>query len=179
MTRRSADDQGVSLIELVAVVAILGVVGLVMGTLFSNVWRSQEAVNAQSQATTRGQLIASEVERAMRNAIAFDVSADGTTLRVNTALGGGLRCQAFQLAADGLHMTVASAPAPAAASGWPLWQTDVTVASGSFITKSGTSISYSFNALSKSGSRAVAAPVRFQGMAYMRNSAAGSLGPCW
>lgn len=177
MKRRSPDEQGVSLIELVVVVAILGVVGLVMGTLFSNVWRSQEAVNAQSQATTRGQLIASEVERAMRNAIAFDVSADGTMLRVNTALGGGLRCQAFQLAADGLHMTVASAPA--AASGWPLWQTDVTVASGSFITKSGTSISYSFDALSKSGSRAVAAPVRFQGTAYMRNSAAGSLGPCW
>jgi prepilin-type N-terminal cleavage/methylation domain-containing protein len=177
MTPRSQDDRGVSLIELVVVVAILGVVSLVLGTLFSNMWRSQVAVAAQSQATTRGQLVASEVERAMRNAVAFDVSADGSTIRVNTALGGGLQCQAFQLAADGLHMTVSSSPAPS--SGWPVWQADVAAGSGAFISQSGNSVAYNFDALSRSGAQAVAAPVHFQGTAYMRNSAAGSLSPCW
>lgn len=177
MTRRRQDDRGVSLVELVVVVAILGVVSLVLGTLFSNIWRSQAAVAAQSQATTRGQLIASEVERAMRNAVAFDVSADGSTIRVNTALGGALKCQAFRLAADGLHMTVSASPA--ASSGWPLWQTDVAAGSGAFISKNGNSIDYTFDALSRSGSQTVAAAVHFQGTAYMRNSAAGSLSPCW
>ncbi|MFD6700112.1 MULTISPECIES: hypothetical protein [unclassified Microbacterium] len=168
---------GISLIELVVVVAILGVVSLVLGTLFSNIWRSQVAVSAQSQATARGQLVASEMERAMRNAVAFDVSADGSTIRVNTALSGGLQCQAFQLAADGLHMSVSSSPA--VPSGWPLWQTDVTAGSGAFASKNGNSIAYNFDALSKSGAQTVAAPVHFQGTAYMRNSAAGSLSPCW
>ncbi|GAA4480311.1 type II secretion system protein [Microbacterium panaciterrae] len=171
-------DDGLSLIELIVVVIILGILGTVIATIFVNTWKSEEAVRTQSQATTSGQLVSSEIERAMRNAVAFDVSADGSTLRVDSSLGGNRQCQAFSLLADGAHMTVTAAPA--AASGWPIWQKNIAQSGAPFFVKSGNTVTYTFSALSKSDSGTVAAaPVRFTGTAYMRNAAAGSLAPCW
>ena len=173
------EDAGFSLIELIIVVVIIGLLGLVIGTIFTNMWRAQEAVGLQTQATTRGQLVASEIERAMRNAIAFDVSADGSTLRVNSSFTGGRECQAFSLAADGAHMSVASAPA--APSGWPIWQSDIAAISGSpFFSSDGDTVTYAFNAVSKAADGSiVAAPVRFTGKVFMRNAVEGTLSPCW
>ena len=172
------EDGGLSLIELIVVVVILGILGTVIVMIFVNTWKSEEAVRTQSQATTSGQLVSSEIERAMRNAVAFDVSPDGSTLRVNSSLSGSRQCQAFSLAADGAHMTVAASPA--AASGWPIWQKNIASSGPPFFAKSGNSVTYAFSALSKSDAGTVAAaPVQFTGTAYMRNAAAGSLSPCW
>lgn len=179
MRRRLREDDGVSLIELIVVVVIIGILGTIIVMIFTNTLKSEDAVRTQTEATTKGQLVASEIERAMRNAVAFDVSADGTTLRVNSSLTGSRECQAFSVAADGAHMTVASAPA--AASAWPLWQRNIAQAGATpFFSKNGSAVTYTFNALSASDTGVIAAaPVHFSGTVYMRNAAAGSLAPCW
>ncbi|OZB83382.1 prepilin-type N-terminal cleavage/methylation domain-containing protein [Microbacterium sp. 13-71-7] len=176
---KKSADEGLSLIELIIVIVILGILGLVMGTIFGNTWRAQEAVRLQTQATSRGQLVASEIERAMRNAIAFDVSADGSTLRVNSSFTGGHQCQAFSLASDGAHMTVTSAPA--APSGWPTWQSDIAPISGSpFFSSNGGTVTYAFDSVSRATDGSIAAaPVRFTGKVFMRNTGVGTLSPCW
>jgi len=177
MTRVGRDD-GFSLIELIVVVVILGIFGIVIGSIFANTWRAQEAVRLQTQATTRGQLVASEIERAVRNAVAFDVSLDGSTLRVNSSFAGPRECQAFALTSDGAHMSVTSAPA--ASSGWPVWQSDIAPAGGRFFTANGAIVTYAFDSVSKGADGSIAgAPVRFTGQVYMRNTGEGTLSPCW
>ena len=42
---------------------------------------------SETEATNRGQLVSSAIERAVRNALAVEVSG-GDTLRVHTSLGG-------------------------------------------------------------------------------------------
>ncbi len=96
--------------------------------MFINMWLTQEHVDAQTQATTHGQLVSSEVEKAMRNAAGFKVIDAGSTLLVETSFSGAEKCQAFHFDPAGgvegqgtLHMVLASAPAPAPSAGYA-WQ---------------------------------------------------------
>ncbi len=59
-----------------------------IATIFVNSWRTQEQVTSVTQATNRGQVVGSTIERAMRNALYFDVTESGTVLRVRTSLDG-------------------------------------------------------------------------------------------
>lgn len=97
------NDGGLTLIELIVAIVVSGIVIVTIGTIFINSWRTQEQVVSTTEATNRGQVVASMIERAMRNALFFEVSEGGTVgatgnvLRVRTSLTGTLRCQAFQL----------------------------------------------------------------------------------
>lgn len=97
------DDAGLTLIELIAAIVVSGIVILTIAMIFINSWRAQAQVVSTTEATNRGQVVASMIERAMRNALYFEVSeggivgATGNVLHVRTSLTGNLRCQAFQL----------------------------------------------------------------------------------
>lgn len=97
------DDDGLGLLELIVAVVVSGIVIIAMGMMFINSWRAQEQVISTTEATNRGQVVSSMIERAMRNALYFEVrngaavASAGDALYVRTSLAGSLRCQAFQL----------------------------------------------------------------------------------
>ncbi|WP_457101726.1 type IV pilus modification PilV family protein [Microbacterium sp. P5_E9] len=174
MNRRSNED-GVSLIELVVYVLLLAIVMSAVAVIFVNTWKAQQSVTAQTRATTRGQLVSSEVERAMRNAIAFDLSPDGTTLKVQTSLTGEQECQGFYFSGHEVRMIVKSSPITKSPDQWNQWQSgiDQDGVTAYLQPLSTRGVRYTFQAA------APAAPVRFTGETYMRNSVAGTVAPCW
>lgn len=182
MTEDDQDESGITLIELIVYIVVLGIVMSVITMIFINTWQAQASVTSQTQATTRGQLVSSEIEKAMRNAEGFrvldnggNVVASGNILEVNTSFTGTRKCQAFAMTANGLAMTLASSPTTSAVYDWPVWQERVEgVGGGDVFTTIGSSgVTYAFNATSDS------APVRFAGDTYTRNQVVGSMGGCW
>lgn len=169
-------EAGLSLVELIVVILITGIFMGAVAMIFVNSWRTQEDVVSVSEATDRGQLVSSAVERAVRNAVAVDVSnADGgTTLRVRTTLGGALACQGFFLVDGGSHWTTGPGALGATPSAWPAW-TDGVVQQGSnpfFVLTADGVVEYAFDVTTESS------PVRFRGEVSPRSLAEGS-SPCW
>lgn len=172
-TTKGNSDYGLSLIELVVYVLVSSVLLLATSAILVNSWTTQQNVTNVTDATNRGQVITSTVERAMRNAIAFDVSLDGTTLRVHTSLPGALACQGFYLANGESRMSISSS-ALAPFSAWSIWQPGVTQrGSTPFFAETGPTVSYTFDVST------TAAPVRFAGRAAARSAATGVSAPCW
>lgn len=179
--RTSAEkDSGFSLVELIVVVVILGILGSLITIIFANTWRTQTNVTDQTQATTRGQLIASEIERAMRNAVAFEIEGGGTILKINTSLDNDHKCQGFTFDAGKLRMTVAGWPATTPST-WPVWQEQVGQAGTTpyFVAKGSNGVAYTFDATAADPTVTATSPVHFAGDAFMRNAAEGTMSPCW
>jgi prepilin-type N-terminal cleavage/methylation domain-containing protein len=173
-TRPEGDEElGLTLIELIVAVLVASVLLAAAAAILSNSWTTQRNVTSVSDATNRGQLISSGVERAMRNAIAFDVSVDGTTLRVHTSLGGSLTCQGFALVSGESRMSLSSS-ALSASTNWPSWQAGIQQQGSSpYFTQSGSQVAYRFDIGTSS------APVRFVGQAGTRTASTGVSAPCW
>lgn len=168
-----SDDDGISLIELIVYVLIASVLLLATAAILSNSWSTQRNVTNVTNATNRGQVMTSTIERAMRNAIAFDVSVDGSTLLVHTSLTGSLACQGFSLVTGESRMSL-SPTALGASSTWPVWQPGVAQrGSTPFFAETGTTVAYTFDITT------TAAPVRFAGQAAARSAATGVSAPCW
>jgi Tfp pilus assembly protein PilW len=167
------DDSGLSLVELIVYVLVGSIVVLATAAILINSWTTQRNVTNVSDATNRGQVVTSTIERAMRNAIAFDVSLDGTTLMVHTSLPGHLECQGFNLTAGQSRLKTSSS-ALGVASGWNVWQQGVAQrGSTPFFAETGQSITYAFDITTS------AAPVRFAGQTAARSAATGVSAPCW
>ncbi|NLP85910.1 prepilin-type N-terminal cleavage/methylation domain-containing protein [Microbacterium sp. CFH 90308] len=171
------DDTGLSLIELIVALVVGGIVIGAMATIFINTWKTQEEVTTVSQATSRGQLVGSTIERALRNATEYQVTADGTELRVYTTLGGSLECQGFRLTAGSLRMSstsIASGGLAADATTWPEWQTGIAARGTTpFLEPVGSAVTYTFDVTTESAS------VRFAGEASARTPLKGDDGGCW
>jgi prepilin-type N-terminal cleavage/methylation domain-containing protein len=171
------DDSGVGLIELLVAMIVGGLVVAAAATILINSWLTQEAVVSTTNATNRGQVMGSTIERAMRNARDFQVAPDdddGTELRVWTTLSGSLECQGFQLVPGGAKLaTSAGSPLPAVST-WGPWDTGV-VQHGSepFFSRVGETVTYTFDLTTES------VPVHFVGEAYMRSTPKGAVSPCW
>ncbi|GAA5204604.1 hypothetical protein [Microbacterium jejuense] len=171
-------DAGLTLIELIVGLLVSTLVLIAIATTLANAFIAQDDVTTTTQATSRGQLMSSAVERAMRNARAYKVDGtDGNDLYVWTTLGGSQTCQAFRLIAGTAR--IASGPGPInAPSTWPIWQTGIAQRSiaGSpvlFFTETSDGVTYTFDIKTK------AAPVRFDGAAIVRFTSAGGTNPCW
>lgn len=184
MTERdSFDDEGLSLIELIVGMVVSTIVLVAAGTVLINSWLAQQDVVATTEATNRGQVIASMIERAMRNARDFTVlpdDASGTELRVWTSLPGGLECQGFQLAVPGARFATADGSPLPAASTWVHWQdgvrhlrNDATIA---FFVREGDSVNYAFEIYD---SAAETAAVQLSGEASKRYEGVEGTSPCW
>ncbi|MGX5771327.1 hypothetical protein ACWKWN_11285 [Microbacterium trichothecenolyticum] len=107
----SRSEAGMTLIELIVGVVVSLLVLSGIASVLVNSFLTQNAVLSTSEATNRGQLVGSAVEKAMRNAVYSTVTAGGTILLVETtfdAPGDARHCQAFRLA-DETAQTASSA----------------------------------------------------------------------
>ncbi|HWU29683.1 MAG TPA: hypothetical protein VN041_11425 [Microbacterium sp.] len=178
------DEDGLSLIELIITVLIIGVLGIAIGMIFINSVRAQDTVTTTTEATNSGQLYGQSIERAMRNAQAFDVTDSGRMLRVQTSLAGAKQCQAFWITKpsgssdDALYMTSNASTLPGAlTSSWPKpWHEVGGVATGDggvYFADGGDRVSFSFNI------KTDAAPVTITGSAARRFPSTGGANTCW
>lgn len=168
------DDTGLSLVELIVYIVLTGLVLGAVSIILVNSWRTQENVTSQSEATTRGQVMASTVERAMRNALDFEVSVDGTQLRVRTSLAGALACQGFRLTTGQALMTLSATALPSNAATWGQWESGITQrGSTPFFAATGGTLTYTFDIATET------VPVRFAGEASIRSTPTGESAPCW
>lgn len=167
--KQGADgDAGVSLIELIIYVMIASVVLGAVAMILINSWSTQENVVSETEATNRGQLVSSAIERAVRNGLAVEVTG-ANTLKVRTSLGGSLQCQGFGLGGDAT-MTMNAGPL---GSGWPEWEDGIAAIPGEpLLASDGTTVTYAFQITT------TAAPVRFVGTVSARNPT-GVTSPCW
>ncbi|KAF2411685.1 hypothetical protein B1729_18990 [Microbacterium sp. B35-04] len=133
MYRPRNDDDGLGLIELIVAIVVSGIVLIAIASMFINSWRTQEQVASVTEATNRGQVIGSAIERAMRNALWFDVPAvyGGEVLVVSTSLEGTLKCQGFRFTAGGApeygaaQLSMAEVSLSGDSTNWPEWNTGV------------------------------------------------------
>ncbi|MDT0143885.1 hypothetical protein [Microbacterium sp. PRC9] len=121
----SQSDAGMTLIELIVglVVSVLVLSGI--ASVLINAFLTQSAVLSTSEATNRGQLVGSAVEKAMRNAVYSTVTAGGTVLLVETTFdspGDARHCQAFRLADKTAQM--ASSATDITVPVWGTWLQD-------------------------------------------------------
>ncbi|MDR7190286.1 Tfp pilus assembly protein PilW [Microbacterium sp. BE35] len=174
-TSAISGDAGLSLIELIIYILLSSLLLSAMAVVLVNSWSTQKDVASVTQATNRGQVIGSAIERAMRNALDFDVDdATGTELRVRTSLGGNLACQAFLLKDGDARFTTSSGALPTLASDWARWENGIAqYASTPFFVENGDVVTYTFDIETDS------APVRFSGEAAARSTATGVSSPCW
>lgn len=177
-------DAGLTLIELIVGIVVSTIVLAAVGTIFINSWLTQNDVLSTSEATNRGQLMGSSIEKAMRNALYFEVKASGSELWVRTTFSDSRHCQAFRVS-DGMAETKSDATSVAAGP-WGTWldvadydsfEVNVVVpAAGAFTqtpsTGTGTSLDYDFSVDTDS------APVQFSGDVSIRAGEAGN-GGCW
>jgi Tfp pilus assembly protein PilW len=178
---KEADDFGLGLIELLVGILVSTIVLIGVGTILVNSWLTQSDVLSTSEATNRGQLVSSSVEKAMRNALFFDVRPGGTELVVHTSFTGNRQCQAFHLADDIAEMKTSEIDIDLQA--WGTWleaDTDrgwqaLVAQSGStpFFVKTGETLTYTFDIETDS------APVRFRGEASTRSVGTWGSSPCW
>lgn len=173
--RRALGEEGVTLVELIlySMITMLVLSGLTM--IFINMWNAQSDVETVTHSTARGQQVGAQIERAVRNAEAVQVSDAGRTLRVHTTLGGGLACQAWSV--DDGTLYIDSGTGPLAASGswgdWAEWGRDlVNVPGTEFFAGDASGLSYAFRFTT------TGAPVDIAGEAHARSSTGGTA-PCW
>lgn len=101
--RVRSDDSGLTLIEMVIYMTLAVVVGTIVVSMFIGTIKGQDQVTSTTQATTKGQLAASIIEKAMHNATAFAIADGGKTLKVLTTLAKP--CQQFTLQRDAAQST--------------------------------------------------------------------------
>lgn len=139
--RASRDDEGLTLVELIIYMSLTVVVGTIVVSMFISTIQTQERVTAVTQATTRGQVVAQSIEKALRNAV--DVSIEGTngdTLKVLTTLSGAGTCQAWRVTSAGTLQVSTGA----GFTSWGDMATNVVTLSGArFFAQDATRIAYS------------------------------------
>ena len=164
------DDDGLSLIELIVAVLVSGIILVTVAMILVNSWRAQEDVVSVSEATNRGQLIGSAIEKAVRNAV-YVTTPNSDTLLVRTALSE--KCFGFHIgpaedvtggSITTVTTTVGAGPLPATTS-WPIWDPQIELdGSKSSLTKVGTTVRYVFVIETD------ASPVRIQGEVAQRSN---------
>jgi len=151
-SQSAADEHGLSLIELIVVVVVLGLILSGVAVMFANILTTEQNVTTQSDATVRGQSFASRIEKAMRDASAYSWSSGSLTVQMGS--GGSATCEMFSAATANVRLK------------------DDAV---TFSSAGSRGIHYAFQAIggAPQGTSPVgAAPVKFSGDAFMRNSTA-------
>jgi prepilin-type N-terminal cleavage/methylation domain-containing protein len=126
------DDRGFTLIELLASSLIFAAIFTVIGSIFISLVRTQESVEATTQTTNVGQLIARSIDDGIRNSSGFQLSTigDDQLLTARTASSGAAltwTCVAWYYAAGGdgsirtfSSSTAIATPSAAQLANWTL-----------------------------------------------------------
>lgn len=176
MTERenSPDDAGITLIEVILYVLLSSLILIPVTMILITSVTTQRDVASVTEATSRGQSMGAVIERAVRNGLAVDVSADGTQLKVRTSLEGSLACQAFLLTDGQARVTQTPTLIPADATTWSDWEKGIARDGMTpYFVATGTNVVYAFAIATDS------APVRIVGEAAPRTVASGVSAPCW
>lgn len=171
---RLRSDDGLSLIEVIVVVVLVAILSGGLATILANSWSAQEDVSTTTTATNQGQVFASSVERAVRNAEAIEVTG-GSVLTVRTTLPGARQCQSFRFTSsagvgDAAYMASGSS-APAWGGAW-ITEKATVIGGQPYFAFGGDAVTYAFRITTDS------APVLFQGRVAARNTLGGGA-PCW
>lgn len=137
----SADERGVTLIELITVIALIGVVFGGLTAVLMGIWSAQRTVTDTTQATTQADAVSTALDRALRNAQAIKISDSGATLQVRTSLPRQNRCQGFAVVAGALRVHQ-SADALPDRSTWSPWVKTAAGAGPASFTMQQTKIAY-------------------------------------
>jgi Tfp pilus assembly protein PilW len=168
------DDAGVSLVELIIYALVASLVVGAASVILVNSWVTQSNVTSVTDATNRGQTISATIERAMRNALDFEVSLDGQTLRVRTSLDGDLRCQGFHISGGTARWVLVDQDLPVSTAAWTEWETGVRQnGTTPYFVPGSKDVTYTFDIATDS------APVRFEGKGAARSALSGESAPCW
>ena len=172
--RLRSDDEGLSLIDLIMVVMLVGILSGGLAMILVNSWSAQEDVSSTTTATNKGQVFASSIERAVRNAEAIEVTG-ASVLKVRTTLSGERQCQSFRFdasasAGDAAYMASGSS-APAWGGAW-ITEKAAPIGGQPYFAFAGDAVTYAFRITTDS------APVLFQGRVAARNTLGGGA-PCW
>ena len=175
MTTRPASrtgDSGLSLIELLVAIVLGGILVTAILSIFINSWRTQDEVTSVTQATNRGQLVGSMIERAVRNSLFIEVNGAGDELRVRTSFDGtSMKCQGFKIAPTGVRLATSST---GIGTTWPAWQPAIrTTGSTPYFTLTNGVLTYTFDVQTES------APVRISGDVAVRSDQETGNGGCW
>ena len=172
--QRASREAGITLIEVILYVLLSSLILIPVTMILITSISTQRDVASVTEATSRGQSMGAAIERAVRNGLALDVSADGAQLKVRTSLGGSLACQAFLLT-DGQARVAQTATLIAAdPTTWSDWEQGIGRDGMSpYFVATGTNVAFSFMIATDS------APVRIAGEAAPRTVASGVSAPCW
>lgn len=134
-SRRTSDDSGFSLVELLVYIFLFAIVGTMVVMLILNGFRSQTRITETTARTGEAQNASLQLEYDIRHAIEAQVDLGGTLLRTRTFVGSGTtgtwQCRGwfYDSASSTLRRTmdasaVASATAASAAT-WNIYARDV------------------------------------------------------
>ena len=104
--RRTRDEAGFSLVELVITVALMAGVTAIAAAIFVAGLRGDKQVHTTTQATIQAQSIAQGIEKSVRNARRITITS-GPTLKAWTTLSGTSRCQQWSLNGSGANAVAA------------------------------------------------------------------------
>lgn len=102
--RRTHDERGITLIELVVAMVLVSGVFAIAAAIFTIALRGDSQVHTTTQATMQAQAIAQGIEKSVRNAVRIHIA--GSTLTVGTTLDGARTCQQWSLAGSGGTATI-------------------------------------------------------------------------
>jgi len=125
MTRLRADDDGLTLVEIIVTVVIGGLFLGLLGALFANGLIAQQQATARDRATGYANVLGASLGSSLRNATSdVTVSADGQAVVAKVVTGeGDWECRAWLVGPDGSvhYAAVAKELAPLSmehADGW-------------------------------------------------------------
>jgi type II secretory pathway pseudopilin PulG len=167
MSAQPADhgDGGLSLLELIIALMLSGLIVAAVASFFISSLRTQQEVTSVTATTSRGQLVGSMIERAVRNALyVAPIGAAGSdTLTVRTSLDGELTCQTFDFSGGSIEVTTSN----------DTWQPELqAVGPSPVFRETGDQVSYSFDLDTDS------APVHISGEVGPRSRQETGLGVC-